>query len=63
MFAASAVVLALAAAVAHAQDLTIQTPPLAQASPVSISSPCLRRRRRRTFPALAHATSDSARTL
>lgn len=36
MFATSAVVLALAAAVAHAQDVSIQTPSLAQVSAISV---------------------------
>lgn len=36
MFATSAVALALAAAVVYAQDLSIQTPPLAQASAIPI---------------------------
>jgi len=39
MFATSAAVLALAAAVAYAQDLSIQAPSLAQAS--AILRPCL----------------------
>lgn len=38
MFATSAAVLALAAAVAYAQDLSIQTPSLAQASTIPISA-------------------------
>jgi hypothetical protein len=37
MFVTSAVALALAAAVAYAQDVSIQTPSLAQASAVSIN--------------------------